>query len=241
MAHDEYSIVQVDAKQFIATVKQLPFTTKQLNLLLSRTPERHIKERPIPGGGTAKYVSVQYMINTLNLITGFRWSFDVLDEKEQHGQIVVKGQLTVVFKDGTELVKTQFGRAFLKMSRGTPKEVIDYGNDFKAAASDALKKCASLLGIAWDVYSSDEMNEIQIVDSQVNDRNKTLKTVEVLTTPIEEVKARVTKKLEKMPTVERLRALKSTGHTDIKKLSDSNWRRLDSGLSSKEGKTNDKA
>lgn len=42
---------------------------------------------------------------------------------------------------------------------------LDLGNDFKAAATDALKKCASLLGIGADVYEADEFMEIQIVGS----------------------------------------------------------------------------
>ena len=39
---------------------------------------------------------------------------------------------------------------------------LDFGNDMKAAVSDALKKCASLWGIAADVYESDEFVEITL-------------------------------------------------------------------------------
>jgi len=37
--------------------------------------------------------------------------------------------------------------------------MVDFGNDMKAAATDALKKCASELGIASDVYGTAEYAE----------------------------------------------------------------------------------
>jgi predicted glycosyltransferase involved in capsule biosynthesis len=51
---------------------------------------------------------------------------------------------------------------------------LDFGNDLKAAATDAFKKCASLLGVASDVYESDEFMEITIVDSY-EDKEKGVK------------------------------------------------------------------
>ena len=53
---------------------------------------------------------------------------------------------------------------------------LDLGNDFKAATSDALKKCASLFGIGADVYEASEFQEIEITGSQENtDRAKLTK------------------------------------------------------------------
>jgi hypothetical protein len=54
-------------------------------------------------------------------------------------------------------VKTQFGGADIKRhasgaKSGRPLSIAD---DYKAAASDALKKCASLLGIGLDLYGRD--------------------------------------------------------------------------------------
>ena len=58
---------------------------------------------------------------------------------------------------GQTIVKTQFGGADIKRhasgaSSGRPLSIAD---DYKAAASDALKKCASLLGIGLDLYGRD--------------------------------------------------------------------------------------
>ncbi len=42
---------------------------------------------------------------------------------------------------------------------------LDFGNDMKAAVSDALKKCASMFGIAADIYEKEEFVEIHLTDS----------------------------------------------------------------------------
>lgn len=51
--------------------------------------------------------------------------------------------------------------------------MLDFGNDLKAASTDALKKCASLLGIASDVYGKSEYKDIGY-DVQPDKNGKTL-------------------------------------------------------------------
>ena len=69
------------------------------------------------------------------------------------------------------IIKEQFGRADIKFKNeyktvnGKQVKVItddclDYGDDCKAAATDALKKCASELGIASDIYGANEFKEV---------------------------------------------------------------------------------
>ena len=53
-----------------------------------------------------------------------------------------------------------------------PNEPLDFGNDMKAATSDCLKKCASLLGIAADVYEAEEFQEIEVIGSQEHSQRK---------------------------------------------------------------------
>ena len=65
-------------------------------------------------------------------------------------EVVIRGRLTVHAKHGT-IVKEQFGSASVKRSNGS---ITSLGDDLKAATSDALKKCASLLGLALDLYES---------------------------------------------------------------------------------------
>jgi len=90
------------------------------------------------------------------------WNFEVLEHGKEGGQVWVLGKLTINTNKG-EIIKTQFGRADIKIWKGT-KNPLDYGNDLKAAATDSLKKCASELGIASDIYGQEEFKEIQGVD-----------------------------------------------------------------------------
>ena len=65
-------------------------------------------------------------------------------------EVIIRGRLTVHAKHGT-IVKEQFGSSAVKRSNGN---ITSLGDDLKAATSDALKKCASLLGLALDLYES---------------------------------------------------------------------------------------
>lgn len=53
----------------------------------------------------------------------------------------------------------QNGRADIKYKKGST-EALDLGNDYKASATDCLKKCASKFGIASDIYGREEFKEI---------------------------------------------------------------------------------
>src|SRR3990167_4301347 len=118
-----------------------------LKMVASKTPPEHIYTRPGKGGGTFSYVTGNYVTKLLNFIFGFNWDFEVLSHGKEQEQIWVHGKLTVKSPDGTKsITKSQFGRADIKFKKGT-KDMLDYGNDLKAATTDAMKKCASLLGI----------------------------------------------------------------------------------------------
>ena len=231
MPKTKYEIVKVDAKQFLAMVDTLPFTKAQVNLLLKATPTNFIKEREIPGGFKAKYVSTQYMINALNLITGFKWDFEVIEDRVEYDQIVIRGKLTVHALNDVEITKTQYGRAnikyysdrvksksgdWIKRTDGKEGKPVDFGNDFKAATSDCLKKCASLLGVAWDVYGSEEMNEIQMVDAAEAEVPEP--KPEVINP--KEAKLKVTKAFMTMKTSDRIRLMKKYNKVSENQLED---------------------
>ncbi len=132
---------------------------KQVLRILAKTPEQHIYTRPGKGGGTFKYVTGSYIEKVLNYTFGWNWDFEVVSHGKEGVQVWVLGKLIVRGNTpGQQIVKTQFGRADIKMKKGTSTP-LDYGNDLKAATTDALKKCASLLGIASDVYGVTEFKE----------------------------------------------------------------------------------
>ena len=132
----------------------------QLSFLLQKTPEKYIKTRPGKGGGQWKFVSGVYVRKILNLMFGWDWDFEVLSEQVLHGEVIVKGRLTARV-NGQAIVKTQFGNKEVICKKGT-ETPLSIGNDFKAAATDALKKCAFDLGIASDVYAPDEFKPLEV-------------------------------------------------------------------------------
>jgi hypothetical protein len=125
----------------------------QRAFITQKTPAQFIKKRQGPGGLQLSYVEVGYVVNMLNQIFGWDWDFKVIEHQIGKRQVWVRGELTVRLKNHS-ITKGQYGGADIKVNRssGMPISIAD---DLKAAASDCLKKCASLIGIAGDVYWSD--------------------------------------------------------------------------------------
>lgn len=134
---------------------------QQLLHILQKTPSEHVYTRPAKGGGTWDYVTGTYVKKVLNYVFGWLWDFDVVEHGREGDLIWVLGKLTVKDKKGLKISKTQFGRADVKFKKGT-KTPLDYGNDLKAATTDALKKCASEFGIASDIYGKQEFKDIKL-------------------------------------------------------------------------------
>lgn len=121
--------------------------------LTQRTPKKFIKSRPGPGGKPISYVEVGYVINLLNQAFGWDWDFRIQEQQIGKTQVWVRGELTVRLRD-KQIVKGQYGGAEIKWNRST-NQPLSIADDLKAAASDCLKKCASLLGVAGDLYWPD--------------------------------------------------------------------------------------
>ncbi len=154
----EMSIVKKDNTKF----SKVPavFNADQLLTMLQRTPANHIFHRPGKGGSEFAYVTGTYVKKVLNYVFGWRWDFEVKSHGDRGGLIWVLGRLTIKNKSNVPvIIKEQFGRAEIKYKKGS-KEELDYGNDLKAATTDALKKCAAELGIASDIYGKNEFKEI---------------------------------------------------------------------------------
>ena len=126
------------------------FNEAQVSLISGKTPDKYIKRRVGVGGRAFDYVEIGYVIDQLNKLTGFRWSFRIVDQQIGKSQIWVKGRLTLYTEEG-KIIKEQYGSKIIAKYKGTDN-IIDIGADLKAAASDSLKKCASLVGIAQDIY-----------------------------------------------------------------------------------------
>ena len=144
-------------KEKALTKPKLPLliSEAQRDFLLQRTPPAEVKQRKGRGGRTFDYIEIGYVIEQLNKVFGFDWDFEVVhgEYMEMADEVVVEGRLTVRAK-WNSVTKAQFGGAIVKRFGKGPQEgqPMSIADDFKAATSDALKKCASLLGVGLDVY-----------------------------------------------------------------------------------------
>lgn len=172
-------------KTELSLVKENSLNEHQLALILKRTPPQYIKKRPAKGGGTWEYVTGGYVRKVLNLMFGWDWDFEILDHTIIGGEAVVKGRLTCR-TNGKQIVKTQFGNKDIIYKKQTQEEItkgldkipLSIGNDLKAAATDALKKCAAEIGIAADIYNKEDFNEVIVdVDNSLETTLKELYSV----------------------------------------------------------------
>lgn len=146
----------------LSMVPDAALNTNQLGLIMKHTPTKYVRKRPAKGGGEWEYVTGGYVKKCLNIMFGFNWSFNILEQLITHGEAVVKGRLTI-HTNGHTIVKEQFGNKEIICKRGTDTP-LSIGNDLKAAATDALKKCAAEIGIAADIYNKEEFKEVIVAE-----------------------------------------------------------------------------
>jgi len=177
-------IIKIEAKE-LSLVENNSLNASQLALLLKKTPKQYVHTRPAKGGGTWDYVSGGYVRKVLNLMFGWDWDFEVVSEQVVGKQVIVKGKLTCRVNN-RQIVKMQFGCKEVICRSGT-ETPLNLGNDFKAAATDALKKCAAELGIAADIYNKQDFQE-RDVNTQSNDQVNDLTEVKRITDFIADAK-----------------------------------------------------
>jgi|GEM_PF-1435857 len=161
MKEKQNDLALIDSKD-LSLVEHNSLNANQLKTLLRKTPSKYIKTRPAKGGGKWEYVTGGYVKKCLNLMFGWDWDFEIIDEKIliDAKEVVVKGKLTCR-SNGKTIVKMQFGNKDIMFRKGTDIP-LSVGNDLKAASTDALKKCASEIGIAADIYNKEDFREIKV-------------------------------------------------------------------------------
>lgn len=100
-------------------------------------------------GSTFDYLSGFQVIERLNQVLGYDgWDFRVVEHgvDQEADEVWVLGRMTVWSPSGREIVREQFGSQQHNRSR-TSGKILDTGFDLKGAATDCLKKCASLFGV----------------------------------------------------------------------------------------------
>ena len=154
------SIVPIDQSEKrdeLRELQQKKLEQAVSNLVRGKTPKSAVMKRQARGGMSVDYVPGWYMVDQLNALFNYKWDFDIVEQGIfNNKQVWVKGKLIAHTSQG-DIVKMAFGGSDIKTSKdGT---VIDIGDDFKAAATDAMKKAATLFGIAADVYGKREKEE----------------------------------------------------------------------------------
>lgn len=119
-------------------------------LLEAPFPPEQIRQREGKAGHILDYVEGSAVIQRLNEALEGAWSFEIVEYHvhQELGEVLVLGKLTV---EG--VTKSQFGSSKLTKKDRESGEILNLGDDLKAATTDALKKCSSLLGIGLYLYN----------------------------------------------------------------------------------------
>ena len=121
---------------------------------------REILKRQLPvhtrrgQGGTFTYHKGSDVIRLLNEAFGHSWSSERIEEREVDGQILILVALTVMTQSGDMVVHHGYGSADIAKKNG---KVLNIGNVYKSAFTNALKKAAEQFGIG---LGDDEDEEV---------------------------------------------------------------------------------
>lgn len=142
-------------KHEVRTLLETPFTPEQ------------IKQRKGLWGKTLDYIEGHAVIQRLNDAFESDWSFSVVEHHILDDEVVVLGRLQI-----SELLKEQFGSSHITRDASSGKTLC-LGDDLKAAATDALKKCATLMGVGLNLYSESSASQKRKPSSKAVEPDKT--------------------------------------------------------------------
>jgi hypothetical protein len=97
--------------------------------------------------GVLDYVEGHSVIQRLNEALEGAWSFEIVHHEIREEEVVVLGKLVA-----GEVTKMQFGASQVTRERESGA-LVSLGDDLKAAGTDALKKCATFLGVGLHLYA----------------------------------------------------------------------------------------
>ena len=109
------------------------------------TPEQ-IKRRQGTNGDVLDYIEGCAVIQRLNECFDAEWIFEIQEHRVYDDEVVVLGKLTA-----QGVAKSQFGKSRITIAK-KDNSIISLGDDLKAAATDCLKKCATLFGVGLHLY-----------------------------------------------------------------------------------------
>ena len=126
----------------------MAITEQAKSVIERRLDPARIKTRQGGQGMTFDYIGTEHAIQLLNEAFDYAWDTTVRSHEIFDGLAVALVELKVWDESGSPIIKQQFGSC--NINRG-----VDTGAALKGAASDGLKKCASQLGVALELYLDD--------------------------------------------------------------------------------------
>lgn len=140
------------------------FPKKLVDFINMPTPAKYIQKREGPGKRMFDYIPGWYARKCANYAFGFNHSFEIKSREISGLSAIVEGRLIITDpKTGREILhKDDIGGhqiRFLKDMAKKPENAVDIANDYKSAATDALKRCMVQVGFWKDVYGMNEVKE----------------------------------------------------------------------------------
>jgi hypothetical protein len=118
------------------------------------------------GGANLVYIPVSEVITRLNKVLGVdKWSFDIVScqrDARDPDYIVAHVRITWHTSESVGWISRD-GFGGQKIKRTKNGDIVDLGDEFKGAVSDALKKAAQTLGVGLYLSRSEEAIEIEEV------------------------------------------------------------------------------
>lgn len=156
-AQDNYE--KITEQRNAERVRRIARMQGELNDFFPKEVERQLKK----GGAYLTYIPVSEVISRLNKVFGFDcWSYEIIkcERDSLDPDFIVAHVRLSVYSDGfAATVKDGFGGQ--KIKRTKQGEIVDLGDEFKGAVSDALKKAAQALGVGLYLARTEEAMSIE--------------------------------------------------------------------------------
>lgn len=143
--------------------------TTKIHQELSEPFPKEVERQLKKGGVYLTYIPVSEVINRLNKVLGFdAWSYEIIKcERDALDPdfIIAHVRMTVYPSTDKFVSATKDGFGGQKIKRTKTGEIVDLGDEFKGAVSDALKKAAQALGVGLYLARTEEAIEAEAEES----------------------------------------------------------------------------
>lgn len=134
------------------------------------------------GGANLTYIPVSEVINRLNKVLGVdKWSFTVQScyrDQADPDFVIAHVRLEYFHSEFSTIVRDGIGGQ--KIKRTKQGSIVDLGDEFKGAISDALKKAAQAFGVGLYLARTEDAIEIeQAIEATAPQANASARSVQV--------------------------------------------------------------